>query len=113
MISNIFLLLQVAKKNCRRRVICELNRKVSLSSSPNLSLDNLALVATVGILQYSNTTIETEAAEVASNLKAARTGRRRRQNGLTSCLRVYGSECPPKDWQNLEDGTNLMWLFWK
>ena len=113
MISKIFLLLQVAKKNCRRRVICELNRKVSLSSSPNLSLDNLALVATVGILQYSNTTIETEAAEVTSNLKAARTGRRRRPNGLTSCLRVYGSECPPKDWQNLEDGTNLMWLFWK
>ena len=85
-----------------------------MSSSPNLSLDNLALVATVGILQYSNTTIENKAVEVASNLKAARTGRQgqRRPNRLTSCLRIYGSECPPKEWQNLEDGTNLMWLFW-
>ena len=98
---------------------------MSKLSNVDISFESLALVATVGILQHSNnSTMEAahlkqpqrrrhltpEEVEITSLLKAARTGRHLKL--ARSCLQIYGSECPQSDWQQLEDGAQLLWLFW-
>ena len=98
---------------------------MSKLSNVDISFESLALVATVGILQHSNNSTKkaaatsarkdqphstTEEVEIASLLKAARTGRHLKS--ARSCLQIYGSECPQSDWQQLEDGAQLLWLFW-
>ena len=97
---------------------------MSKLSTVDISFKSLALVATVGILQNSNNSTKKAATsahkaqphsahkevEIASLLKAARTGRHLKS--ARSCLQIYGSECPQSDWQQLEDGAQLLWLFW-
>ena len=100
---------------------------MSKQSTVDISFESLALVATVGILQHANNNSTKKAAaatsarkdqphfapeevEIASLLKAARTGRHLKS--ARSCLQIYGSECPQSDWQQLEDGAQLLWLFW-
>ena len=99
---------------------------MSKLSTVDISFKSLALVATVGILQNSNNSTKKaatsahkdqpqphsahEVVEIASLLKAARTGRHLKT--ARSCLQIYGSECPQSDWQQLEDGAQLLWLFW-
>ena len=99
---------------------------MSKLSTVDISFESLALVATVGILQHANDNSTKKAAatsarkdqphfapvevEIVSLLKAARTGRYLKS--ARSCLQIYGSECPQSDWQQLEDGAQLLWLFW-
>ena len=67
------------------------------------SLDGLAIVGTIGILQNSNSNSD----QVNALMKAARTGRQGRQ----PCSKIYDFECGTRLWNRLRgDKAEQFWM---
>lgn len=87
--------LQISKKNCYRRALCELNQELK-----RIDFEALALVASVALIQNMNSV------DSGDLMKAGRTGRLSRY----ACGNIFIAECSNQEWRDIQDkAKNILW----